>query len=61
MLQRRAERFGASVAPALSQLEKQQQLEKRKERFGIVASANGSVSQSDKAKQRLERFKQPVK
>lgn len=57
VLQKRAERFGVAVSPLLSKLDQQQRLEKRKERFGVV---NGS-SQSEKAKQRLERFKQPVK
>lgn len=58
MLKKRAERFGAKVSPVLSSLDYQQRLEKRKERFGLANGAN--VSQSEKAKQRLERFKQPV-
>lgn len=59
VLQKRAERFGTKVSPLLSKLDYQQRLEKRKERFGEENGTNGS--QSEKAKQRLERFKQPVK
>lgn len=59
VLQKRAERFGTKVSPLLSTLEYQERLEKRKERFGVTNGTN--VSQSEKAKQRLERFKQPVK
>ncbi|EFA03345.1 SAP domain-containing ribonucleoprotein-like Protein [Tribolium castaneum] len=54
VLKQRAERFGGSVSTAMVSLDQQQRLEKRKERFGIVTP-------EDKAKQRLERFKQPVK
>lgn len=59
MLQKRAERFGTKVSPLLSNLEQQERLEKRKERFGMTNGTN--VSQSEKARLRLERFKQPVK
>ncbi|XP_044267512.1 SAP domain-containing ribonucleoprotein [Tribolium madens] len=54
VLKQRAERFGGSVSTVMTSLDQQQRLEKRKERFGIVTP-------EDKAKQRLERFKQPVK
>lgn len=59
VLKKRAERFGQSVSTVMTTLEIDEKLEKRKERFGIAS--NGSVPQNDKAKQRLERFKQPVK
>lgn len=59
VLQKRAERFGTKVSPLLSKLDYQQRLEKRKERFGVENGTNASLS--EKAKQRLERFKQPVK
>lgn len=59
VLQKRAERFGTKVSPVLSKLEYQERLEKRKERFGLANGAD--ISQSEKARQRLERFKQPVK
>lgn len=46
----------------MSGLENQEKLEKRKARFGLSSSTNGTtVSDSEKVKkQRLERFKQPV-
>lgn len=46
----------------MSSMENQEKLEKRKARFGLSTSTNGTaVSDSEKAKQqRLERFKQPV-
>lgn len=55
VLQKRAERFGTKVSPVLSKLDQEERLEKRKARFGSENGAN--VSQSEKAKQRLERFK----
>ncbi|KAB0796718.1 hypothetical protein PPYR_10779 [Photinus pyralis] len=58
-LKRRAERFGGSVSKALSSVEQQERLKKRKERFGIVTTSN-AASQNGKAQQRLERFKTPV-
>lgn len=58
-LKKRAERFGGSVSKALSSVEQQERLKKRKERFGIVTTTNGT-SQNGKAQQRLERFKTPV-
>ncbi|KAJ8970676.1 hypothetical protein NQ317_012358 [Molorchus minor] len=60
VLKQRAERFGSSVSPVMSDLENKDRLEKRKARFGTSTTTNG-VSQSEKAKQRLERFKEPVK
>lgn len=45
----------------MSSLENQEKLEKRKARFGSASSTNGtSPAETDKAKQCLERFKQPV-
>nr|CAI5818556.1 unnamed protein product [Callosobruchus analis] len=62
ILQKRAARFGGSVSSVMSSLENQEKLEKRKARFGTVSVTNGTtVSAADKAKERLERFKQPVK
>ncbi|VEN34330.1 unnamed protein product [Callosobruchus maculatus] len=62
ILQKRAARFGGSVSSVMSSLENQEKLEKRKARFGTVSISNGTtVSAADKAKERLERFKQPVK
>ncbi|CAH1971634.1 unnamed protein product [Acanthoscelides obtectus] len=62
VLQKRAARFGVSVSSALSSLENQDKLEKRKARFGTASVTNGTttVTASDKAKERIERFKQPV-
>uniref|UniRef100_A0A6P7H4J7 SAP domain-containing ribonucleoprotein n=1 Tax=Diabrotica virgifera virgifera TaxID=50390 RepID=A0A6P7H4J7_DIAVI len=63
VLKQRAARFGVSVSSAMSNLENKEKLEKRKQRFGSDTegkSSNG-VSESDKAKLRLERFKEPVK
>ncbi|RZC22687.1 SAP domain containing ribonucleoprotein [Asbolus verrucosus] len=54
VLKQRAERFGGSVSKLMTNLDMQERMEKRKARFGIVTP-------EDKAKQRLERFKQPVK
>ncbi|KAJ8920859.1 hypothetical protein NQ315_015651 [Exocentrus adspersus] len=61
VLKQRAERFGGSVSTIMSGLENKEKLERRKARFGIMTNTNGAVSDSDKAKQRLERFKQPIK
>lgn len=61
VLKQRAERFGGSVSTIMSGLENKEKLEKRKARFGIVTNTNGSLSDSEKAKRRLERFKQPIK
>ncbi|XP_018329647.1 SAP domain-containing ribonucleoprotein isoform X2 [Agrilus planipennis] len=60
ILKKRADRFGGSVSTVMSTLAQQERLEKRKQRFGVVTSVNGSTSQSEKAKQRLERFKMSV-
>ncbi|CAG9831250.1 unnamed protein product [Diabrotica balteata] len=63
VLKQRAARFGVSVSSAMSNLENKEKLEKRKQRFGSDTegkSSNG-VSDSEKAKLRLERFKEPVK
>ncbi|CAH1368749.1 unnamed protein product [Tenebrio molitor] len=54
VLKQRAERFGGSVSKVMTSLDVQEKMEKRKARFGIVTP-------EDRAKQRLERFKQPVK
>ncbi|CAH1183627.1 unnamed protein product [Phaedon cochleariae] len=58
-LKQRAERFGGSVSTVMSNLENKERMEKRKARFS--ASSNGAVPDTEKAKLRLERFKQPVK
>lgn len=47
---KRAERFGATTATKLNQVEQQEKLQKRQERFGGADS-------EDKAQKRLERFK----
>lgn len=46
----------------MSTVENQEKLEKRKARFGVVNSTNGKTAtdSDEKAKQRLQRFKQPV-
>lgn len=49
------------MSTIMSSLENKEKLEKRKARFGIVTNTNGAVSDSEKAKRRLERFKQPIK
>ncbi|XP_068904644.1 SAP domain-containing ribonucleoprotein isoform X2 [Tenebrio molitor] len=54
VLKQRAERFGGSVSKVMTSLDVQEKMEKRKARFGIVTP-------EDRAKQRLERFKEPVK
>lgn len=54
VLKQRADRFGGSVSKVMSNMDIQEKMEKRKARFGIITP-------EDKAKQRLERFKQPVK
>jgi len=65
-LKKRAERFGIVTAPQISAIEKEEKLQKRKERFGSSASdasknANNTVSTNpdyaEKARLRLERFK----
>ncbi|CAH0557335.1 unnamed protein product [Brassicogethes aeneus] len=61
VLKQRAERFGGSVSTVMSKVENQEKMEKRKARFGIVSNTNGATGDSDKAKARLERFKQPIK
>ncbi|KAF5295047.1 hypothetical protein FQR65_LT10600 [Abscondita terminalis] len=58
-LKKRAERFGGSVSKEMSSVEQEERLKKRKERFGIVTSINGT-SQNEKAQQRLQRFKTPI-
>ncbi|KAK4879647.1 hypothetical protein RN001_007793 [Aquatica leii] len=58
-LKKRAERFGGSVSKAMSTAEQQERLQKRKERFGVVTTINGT-SQNEKAQQRLQRFKTPI-
>lgn len=66
-MKQRAQRFGTNVSSVMSKLETQEKLEQRKARFGTVATTtisnnkNGALSANDKAKLRLERFKQPVK
>ncbi|XP_060517734.1 SAP domain-containing ribonucleoprotein [Cylas formicarius] len=61
VLKQRAARFGGSVSSVMSDLETQEKLEKRKERFGAGLGSNGT-SDVEKAKAaRLERFKQSVK
>jgi len=63
VLKQRAARFGGSVSSVMSNLDKQEKMEKRKERFGVtIATSNGKSSDSEAAKTaRLERFKTAVK
>jgi len=62
VLKKRAERFGVTVATELKKVNNQDALEKRKMRFGMSnGTGNGNTAQDEKAKARLERFKQPVK
>lgn len=58
-LNKRVERFKVSETNDVSKEENDEKLLKRKERFGLASDSSGV--QSEKAKQRLERFKQPVK
>lgn len=65
VLKQRAARFGVSVSSVMSDIEKKEKLEKRKERFGVLASKStvktgGSDLEALKAA-RLERFKATVK
>ncbi|XP_023017039.2 SAP domain containing ribonucleoprotein [Leptinotarsa decemlineata] len=59
VLKQRAQRFGSSVSTVMSGLENEEKMLKRKARFSN--SSNGTTTASEKGKQRLERFKQPVK
>lgn len=68
VLKKRAERFGVSVSAQMINLENQEKLNKRKERFGnATASAKTTTSSlssddyAEKARLRLERFKTSVK
>lgn len=64
LLKKRAERFGCVTSSKIASLEEKEKLEKRKERFGgaavttttVVPTAT-SAEYAEKAKQRLERFK----
>ncbi|XP_041365444.1 SAP domain-containing ribonucleoprotein-like [Gigantopelta aegis] len=58
-LKKRAERFGTTVAPALSKVEEQTKLSKRQERFGVLTSASVNTmktSTEDLKQKRAERF-----
>ncbi|KAG5885378.1 hypothetical protein JTB14_023765 [Gonioctena quinquepunctata] len=61
VLKQRALRFGSSVSKVMTGMENDEKLEKRKARFGNSSASNGASTDSDKAKLRLERFKQPIK
>ncbi|XP_030767970.1 SAP domain-containing ribonucleoprotein [Sitophilus oryzae] len=63
VLKQRAARFGVSVSSVMSDLEKQEKMEKRKQRFGVItATSNNTIKDSEAAKiARLERFKTSVK
>lgn len=54
-LKKRAERFGTVTAAPLSKVEQDEKLKKRQERFGVVLPS--STIATEKARQRLERFK----
>lgn len=56
-LKKRAERFGATTAKQLTQVEQDEKLKKRQERFGVVTAASTKAEYAAKAQQRLERFK----
>jgi len=62
VLKQRAARFGGSVSSVMSDLEKKDKMEKRKERFG-GAEVNGKTSTEAEAAKiaRMERFKTTVK
>lgn len=45
VLKKRAERFGTSVSSLMTNIETQEKLEKRKQRFGL--STNGSVKKAN--------------
>lgn len=49
------------MSTIMSGLENKEKMEKRKARFGIATNTNGTLTDSEKAKRRLERFKQPIK
>lgn len=55
LLKKRAERFGCITSSKIAVLEEKEKLEKRKERFGNPTT--DSSEYAEKAKQRLERFK----
>lgn len=63
LLRKRAERFGCITSSKIATLEEKEKLEKRKERFGaggITTTDSTTTTTSnyaDKAKQRLDRFK----
>uniref|UniRef100_A0A336LTH4 CSON000069 protein n=1 Tax=Culicoides sonorensis TaxID=179676 RepID=A0A336LTH4_CULSO len=57
LLKKRAERFGAAVAPKLNALEQNEKLKKRQERFGAAGGSTLTAEQAEKARLRLERFK----
>ncbi|XP_053695448.1 uncharacterized protein LOC128742973 isoform X2 [Sabethes cyaneus] len=73
-LKKRAERFGANVSDKLTKLEQEEKLQKRQERFGqaaetkltatgkvaITASSSTSTDYSERARLRLQRFKNTV-
>lgn len=65
VLKKRAERFGTSVSSKLTTVQNEEKLQKRQERFGglkttttpAAVGTGGNQEYADKAKQRLERFK----
>ncbi|XP_017478905.1 PREDICTED: uncharacterized protein LOC108368547 [Rhagoletis zephyria] len=66
MLKKRAERFGCVVSSKMAQIDAAEKLQKRKERFGVANSAGSSATVgsaktndlwAEKARARLERFK----
>jgi SAP domain-containing ribonucleoprotein len=61
VLKKRAERFGA-ISTDVKKIELNEKLQKRKERFGVagkaVVSSTTTADQAEKARLRLERFKQ---
>lgn len=73
-LKKRAERFGANVSDKVTKLEQDEKLQKRQERFGqaagvkltatgkvaITANSSTSTDYSERARLRLQRFKNTV-